>query len=190
MLPDLARPAPFAYRAGALAACRFPAHAAYRLSAAQVAAPLALAGVSLLAVYVPAVLLGAHRHPLLLPHALAAIVAWFAFANAALLAAAHEPAVAHLAALLLALHLLHAVRAALTPRDALAPRDIMPGQAAAAALLRATELAALGAAWFLAPVLAASPEAVLYALLAPEPLGAALNLLLAPLAWGTASVVM
>lgn len=188
MLPDFSRPAPYAYRAGALAACRFPAHAAYRLSTAQVAAPLALAGVSLLAVYVPAVLLGAHRHPNLLPHALAAIVAWFACANLALLVAAHEPAVAHLAALLLSLHLLHAVRTALTPRDALAPRDLMPGQAAAAMLLRATEITALGASWFLAPVLSASHEAVLYALLVPEPLGAALNLVLAPLAWGRTNI--
>jgi hypothetical protein len=94
-----------------------------------------------------------------------------------------EPAVAHLCALLFALHLLHAVRASLTARGALAPRDLMPGQTAARHLLQVTELGVLGTTWFLAPTLSAGYEVILYCTLAPEPAGLLLNVLLAPLSW-------
>jgi hypothetical protein len=182
-LPDLSETAPFFYRGLALLACRFPAHDSYRITAAQVAAPLALAALALVGVYVPAVCFASHRHPHLLPHVLFSVVALFAYTNLTIAVAVYEPAAAHLCALLFALHVLHAVRVSLTSRDALAPRDLMPGQTAARTLLRATELGVLGTTWFLAPTLSAGYDSILYCTLAPEPVGLVLNVLLAPLAW-------
>lgn len=153
-VPRFGASPPFPVKLAALAAARWPYHAdSFELSQAQIGAPLAVAAGALCVVYVPALFFTHAQHALLGRHAVGVLLAAFVYANAVIAVATYEAGAAPLAALLCALHLLHAVQEKLTRRegDIYCVTNLVPNQDVVAGLLWPAQALALGAGWFCAP---------------------------------------
>lgn len=172
-LPPLHLSLPWPWKVAALLAYSHPHGHGFGVSLPHVAAPFAVLALYLVAAYTPPILLARSQHPALCAHVLVVLVAATLYAYGAVLLLTIEPAVAPLAALLGALHTLHAVVRTLAVGIYATP-DLVPNQDVLAGGGTLASGALLTAAWFTLPRPTAAPEHVLLLSLAPELTGTAM----------------